>query len=1026
MSLNNADHHSGVDRLTGTDRETGPDDSVGAATGGLGPTTALDRLARARCLVPLLGHVAVRLASLQPVLAALGEVRRRSNIEAPESATHEDLLAAAEEVITQADGVACFVSDLTELCSAEGQWLAALALGPKVAQKLVDDFAKLAGALEGVASHAGGSGRVAMQPAAAGGSAKSSAPLASERGGPFEDAGRAAALHAMLCTAMADLRTDLEHGGPGRGRLAPELAVAHELQCRLLGLAPSAEGGGGLERSGEADQELLERIAGIGGAGRPLPVLRREFEAAEQFCRVLACAAPPTPSAQRSGGEGAGTIEEPVTPAFARGGRDALVSETQASSGSALHRWIRAQVTDPHLSAESGSGVAGAGGGASAGTGEGDESPPPHEFLCPIAQDVMRDAVSTCDGHTYERRNIEAWLSEKSTSPITGLPLANKTLIPNHNLRKLIRDSGVLSRLGLDAKPDEEVAQFRERVCCEVVVPRDAATLSEALDLGLARAAPFVLPPGARAPLFGIRLLRGEHAVARTLRIEQDVEIIGEGATGTVLRLAADATLEPRGHVRIAHLALCRDAACAAAAEPYQLPARSVGVRALALVEIAQGSCRIEQCDLSNAVGSAVRVSGAHTSPTISGNTIHGCRDPSVVFQDGADGTLAANRLFGNHSVAIEVHSRADPLIEDNDVFGGRQGGIFIYNRGKGHLRRNKIFQNALEGVEIKQGGRPLVEDNDIYDNLECGIFVHSGGEGRIIGNRIHSNSYAGIEIKDASSPEVRGNDVYSGRTSGMYVHSGGQGVIEGNQIHQNLLHGVYVRNRGCPHLLKNCVFRNEECGIFVTESSHPSVEHNEVYSNGLAGIEVKEDSNPTIKLNRIHDGNTGGIFVLSRGRGRIFENKLYKNRLEGVEIKDGGDPQIVDNEIYENLECGIFAHDGALGRIEGNRIFANAYAGVEIKDQSRPIVKDNQIYRGHTSGIYVHSGGQGKVIENEIFENGLHGVMILSGGHPIMTRNRVHDNAECGVVSHVGYALDSVSNQIYSNRVKNIQTVRS
>eukprot|EP00927_Polykrikos_kofoidii_P032933 TRINITY_DN27913_c0_g1_i1.p1 TRINITY_DN27913_c0_g1~~TRINITY_DN27913_c0_g1_i1.p1 ORF type:complete len:1061 (-),score=172.80 TRINITY_DN27913_c0_g1_i1:320-3502(-) len=1049
-----------------------------------------EHLARARCLVPLLGHVAVRLASLAPVRAAIQELTRRgaalrsgkqlarsqaagewadscevlsarggggSVVETSgegESGIKEEAMAAAEEALAQVDALACFATELAELCMAEGQWLAALALAPQISQKLVDDFADLAAALEDVAQHARGCSRVAAQPAAAAGSSllssehrsgttssqASGSAVLPGRGGPWGDPGYTGALHSMLTTTSTDLRADLEDGAFRKGKLAPELEASHEIQRWLLPVRSRFEVNGRAV-SDKDRQTLLERIALFGGVDRTVASVARELEAAEQFCRVLA---------------GASLGPPPGESRVASAGRDALVSEAQASGGSALHRWIRAQVTEPPenqtpcgdgskgcigFSSVSGGGLSG--GGSSARSGGGGRPPfvkhseIPHEFLCPITQDVMRDAVSTCDGHTYERRNIEAWLSEKSTSPITGLPLANKALIPNHNLRKLILDSGVLSRLEPDLKPAEG-PQFRDRICCEIVVPRDAPTLSEALSLGATRATQMlhstvhggaVLAPGSRVPTFGIRLLPGDHPVTRALQIDQDVEILGSGSAATFVKLGMEAVLEFRGGTRLANLGICRDGAAtaaAAAANGAGPAARGSGGRSPALVEVVQGNCRIEHCDFSNVLGSAIRIGGAHTSPTITRNTIHGCRDPGVVFQDGADGALTANRLFGNRSVAIEVHSRADPLIEDNDVFDGRQGGVFVYNRGKGHLRRNKIFRNALEGVEIKQGGRPLVEDNDIYDNLECGIFVHGGGEGRVIGNRIHSNSYAGIEIKDASSPEIRGNDVYSGRTSGMYVHSGGQGVIEGNQIHQNLLHGVYVRNKGCPHLLKNVIFRNDECGVFITESSHPCVEHNEVHSNGLAGIEVKEESNPIIKLNRIHNGNTGGIFVLARGRGRIFENKLYKNKLEGVEIKDGGDPQVTDNEIYENLECGVFAHDGALGRIEGNRIFGNAYAGVEIKDLSSPIVKANRIYRGVTSGIYVHSGGQGKLIENDVFENGLHGIMILSGGLPSLHRNKVHDNAECGVVTHMSYNLDSVSNQVYSNRVKNVQSVRS
>lgn len=271
-----------------------------------------------------------------------------------------------------------------------------------------------------------------------------------------------------------------------------------------------------------------------------------------------------------------------------------------------------------------------------------------------------------------------------------------------------------------------------------------------------------------------------------------------------MLRVESDAWIEFHGNTRLANVAVCRTNSIGmtvVSGTGDVSPAKGFPGRVPSLLEVVHGSCLIERCDLSNCEGSAIKVSGAHTSPSVLHNNIHGCGDTGVVFKEGADGTLASNKLFMNGSVAIEVHSLADPRIEDNDIFDGKQGGIFVYGGGKGHFRRNKIFRNALEGMEIKQGGRPLVEDNDIYDNLECGIFIHEAGEGRIIGNRIHSNYYAGIEIKDqsTSSPEVRNNDVYSGRTSGMYIHSGGRGIIEGNRIHQNWLHGVYVRNKGCP-----------------------------------------------------------------------------------------------------------------------------------------------------------------------------------------------------------------------------------
>ena len=66
----------------------------------------------------------------------------------------------------------------------------------------------------------------------------------------------------------------------------------------------------------------------------------------------------------------------------------------------------------------------------------------PESLIDSIPGDVFVDPVNTADGHTYRyrysRAGIERWLADHDTSPMTGLPLPNKHLIPNHALRNAI------------------------------------------------------------------------------------------------------------------------------------------------------------------------------------------------------------------------------------------------------------------------------------------------------------------------------------------------------------------------------------------------------------------------------------------------------------------------------------------------------------------------------------------------------------------------------------------------------------
>ena len=69
----------------------------------------------------------------------------------------------------------------------------------------------------------------------------------------------------------------------------------------------------------------------------------------------------------------------------------------------------------------------------------------PDELRCPITKEVMVDPVFTADGHTYERSAIERVFAdipsgENPISPVTGLVLPSRSLIPNIAIRSQCMD----------------------------------------------------------------------------------------------------------------------------------------------------------------------------------------------------------------------------------------------------------------------------------------------------------------------------------------------------------------------------------------------------------------------------------------------------------------------------------------------------------------------------------------------------------------------------------------------------------
>eukprot|EP00038_Savillea_parva_P019814 m.29034 g.29034 ORF g.29034 m.29034 type:complete len:908 (+) comp4566_c0_seq1:234-2957(+) len=114
-------------------------------------------------------------------------------------------------------------------------------------------------------------------------------------------------------------------------------------------------------------------------------------------------------------------------------------------------------------------GAASAAGAAGSAVRHPAECPP--SFKCPVTQEVMRDPVCTCDGHTFERQSIEQWLISHDTSPLTGLRLESRTLLPNVALRCAIEEyfSGF-------AKQNANQIEFHEiELVNEIAVARSKA-----------------------------------------------------------------------------------------------------------------------------------------------------------------------------------------------------------------------------------------------------------------------------------------------------------------------------------------------------------------------------------------------------------------------------------------------------------------------------------------------------------------------------------------------------------------------
>lgn len=62
----------------------------------------------------------------------------------------------------------------------------------------------------------------------------------------------------------------------------------------------------------------------------------------------------------------------------------------------------------------------------------------PDHLLCRISLDLMQNPVVTPSGYTYDRVNIEQWVEEHASDPMTRQPLTSDQLYPNRAIHEAI------------------------------------------------------------------------------------------------------------------------------------------------------------------------------------------------------------------------------------------------------------------------------------------------------------------------------------------------------------------------------------------------------------------------------------------------------------------------------------------------------------------------------------------------------------------------------------------------------------
>eukprot|EP01111_Echinosteliopsis_oligospora_P002934 TRINITY_DN1475_c0_g1_i1.p1 TRINITY_DN1475_c0_g1~~TRINITY_DN1475_c0_g1_i1.p1 ORF type:complete len:661 (-),score=111.42 TRINITY_DN1475_c0_g1_i1:81-2063(-) len=373
-----------------------------------------------------------------------------------------------------------------------------------------------------------------------------------------------------------------------------------------------------------------------------------------------------------------------------------------------------------------------------------------------------------------------------------------------------------------------------------------------------------------------------------SLVIDRSVDIIGEGPLGSVVVEGSTSnTIISRateGSVSNIHLRQTGHWFC---------------------IDIEKGSLRIDGCDISNTILSAIKV-GKEGSPIISNNKIHDTHEAGVAIFGGS-GVIEHNEFVHNRYGSIEiVYATANPIIRHN---------IIHHNRGY--------------GIHVHTQSRPIIQANTIKDNESDGISCWG-----------------------AADPYVTANKISRNKGDGIYIHEDGKGTFEHNEIFQQKLDGIRT-SKSCPYLISNSIHNNEGDGVRIVMNANPTVRGNKIYENNRVGVHVYREGCGTCTDNHIYANRNAGIQIYGGGSTQILRNRIQHNRCTGVYVSDRANVSLQHNDISYNGDCGVEVVSGASASpLEGNSVHHNKSAGmaVYVDTKSINLERTNQIFSNGAS----------------------------------------------------------------------------
>ena len=335
------------------------------------------------------------------------------------------------------------------------------------------------------------------------------------------------------------------------------------------------------------------------------------------------------------------------------------------------------------------------------------------------------------------------------------------------------------------------------------------------------------------------KILVGEGVYDESIRLDKNVEIVGDGAVENIV-------LQSRDEACISMLT------ARATIRGLTIEGRGKAHgKAFFAVDVLRGELVLENCDITSDSLSCVGIRGADSNPFLKSCRIHDGADSGIYLFDNARATIENCDVYQNRNANLAVTQGANPTVKNCRFFAGENGGIVVWGNGAtATIEDCEILNHRLANVGISQSANPIFRRCKIYGGRDSGVFIHQKGYGAFEECEIHNNAKAEVAVTDGGNTTFKRCTIYDGHESGVFVGSRARANIESCNIYDNADAGISAQGESIVRVNRCNIHRNNTVAVRVKEGSQASVVDCDLRGNRIAtweteyGVVVERNNN--------------------------------------------------------------------------------------------------------------------------------------------------------------------------------------